>query len=137
MKDGISPFNFNSEQILIDRFWILLIVFFILSFFINVFKDTTKQLIAQSEVGRLHHSLRQAFSCFLNKDIVFPVLLHVMGIIIISLVYFALRKNLDNVSILMILIGQLYLLLRIIYRILRLSVVQIAVSNKQEQNLNH
>lgn len=121
MKDGLSPFDFDSEQILINRFWILLIIFAIGAFFIATFRDLTKVIIGHHDELVIFESVRESLKKLFSLQFILLSLLNVI-VLLLLLGLYQLLKNLTGNALLMgVIVSQIFLLFRVAYRIVRLG----------------
>ncbi len=119
-KDGLNPFNFDSEIILINRFWILLVLFAILTFLLSTFRDLAKLNILTHNTSWIYHSnLKAGKQVFVIRHLALS-LLNVLVLIFLGFLYHMMKLTFSDYSWSAILIGQLFIFYRIGYRIIRL-----------------
>lgn len=121
MKDGLSPFDFDSEQILISRFWLLSAIFIFLGFFITSFRDLTKVIIGHHDELFITQSLKESFFRIFKPRFMFLSLLNIAVLLLLFAVYLVLKKLTGQSFWVGIVVAQIFLLFRMAYRIVRVA----------------
>jgi len=122
IKDGLSPFDFDSEQVLINRFWILIGLFLFLSFFITTFRDLAKVLMRDNDEDLVvTKSLADAFKKTCTIKFFVLSLLNVLVLAGIAILYYFIKQWTQNYFIATIVAGQIFILFRLAYKIIRFS----------------
>jgi len=135
LKDGLSPFAFYSENILITRFWWVLTIFIIIAFFVATFRDITKVIVAYNDEEMIiSQSLYTAFKRTFTIRYLLLSLLNVIILILVFGLYLFLKSILSNALIPLIIISQLFLVIRITYRIVRLGSLEQQFKLEQENH---
>ena len=121
---GLSVFEMESETGLINRFYIIAIVMSILFFILGIIHIYAKLFISKTNKILIHKDVLKAFTfCIKNFGIV--ILLGIINLLVFGIFagfYFWFRKHyyFSNSPILLLLvIGQLFILFRIACRIIR------------------
>ncbi len=114
---GLNPLEMQSEKGLITRIYISLFVIIIFGLFLSTFREVMKALLVKSHIKSVfkHSStaLRQTFS--LRSMLL--TLIYSLAILAISVLYFSIKPYLSNYLSIVIILGQLYLLVRIGYQL--------------------
>ncbi|NNE14457.1 MAG: hypothetical protein HKN51_05740 [Saprospiraceae bacterium] len=118
-KDGLSVFEFESEVFLINRFWILIILFIIIAFFGSIFRDIARSFIVIEDQPNILKSNIKALKSIVIVESIALSLINLIPLVIISALYYLLRNVLNEPFIVAFIISQIFLLFRIIYRIVR------------------
>lgn|GEM_PF-1462903 len=129
MKDGLDVFKMESEETLVSRFWILLGLFFIIGFFISIFRDVSRSKIIILNPMYIHKTNQIAFKSIFKPKYILLSLINLFFLGIICLVFCILKGS--SLVWLAFLISQLYLLFRLCYRVVR------GCSFLEEENDSH
>jgi hypothetical protein len=117
IKDGLDVFKMESELALISRFWILLILLFVLGFFISIFRDIARCNIVISNPKFIHKTNFQSFKSILRPKYISLSFINLIFLAIICLIFYNLKGT--EAVWLSFLISQLYLVFRLCYRVVR------------------
>lgn len=117
MKDGLDVFQMESEEALISRFWMLLILLLIIGFFISIFKDISRAKIITIKPNYIFKTNLNSFKSILKPKYIFLSLINLIFLGIICLIFYFL-KGAESIW-LSFLLSQLYLIFRLCYRVVR------------------
>ncbi len=114
---GLNPLEMKSEKGLITRIYIGLFAIIICGLLLSTFREVMKALIVQSNHSSIvKHSSIALSQTFRFKTIILT-LLYAVALLFISFIYFSLNPFIGNYLLLVIILGQLYLLIRIGYQL--------------------
>ena len=117
----INPLDLYSEGPLIKQFWISIIFFLVISFFISIFKELAKNLIAASDKPLISGTNILALRSTLKWRAIGLSLLNLLVLLMAVLLYCILRKLIGSYLIPAIIVGQLFLIFRLAYKYVRLA----------------
>jgi len=121
-KDGLNPLNFESENLLISRFWVLTAILLFIGFLISSYRDICKVTIGQNDNPPMFFdSTKESFKLLFSPKFLLLSLLNVFVLLLLVALYSFLKKLTGNAFWLGIVLSQLFLLFRIIYRIVRIG----------------
>ena len=119
--NGIQPFAMASEGPLIAQFWISVGIFFVVVFFIAIFKELAKTLIAASDKPYITTSNTLALKGTMKWRAIGLSLINLVALLLVFLLYCLLRRLIGSFLIPAIIIGQLFLVYRLAYKYVRLA----------------
>lgn len=119
--EGFNPFELETETGILNRFWISIILFAILSFLLTTFRDFSKISIVQEVSNRFIPAVIQgARQVFKPWNLVLSFL-NVSILIIVLLCYQYLKTSTGEFSLAVIILGQVLIIFRIAYKLIRLA----------------
>lgn len=121
MMVGLNPFTLESEQVLINRFWVLFAVAIVIVFLLIIIKDTAKLHLVRTGQMNVWKALRNGLQRALKFDMISVTILHSIAAILFLLLFLALRKNPGIMSWMAIVFGQLFVVARIYLKLIRIS----------------
>lgn len=117
----IQPFNLDSEAPIMTQFWISITLFLLVMFFVGIFKEIAKNLIAASDKTLITTANTLALKGTIKSRAIGLSLLNLLALSIVALIYFLLRKLIGSYLIPAVIVGQLFLLYRLAYKYVRLA----------------
>ncbi len=121
LVNRIQPFKLESEAPLMTQFWISIFIFLTITFFVGIFKELAKNLIAASDRKMISTANTLALKGTLKSRAIFLSLINLIVLIVIAALYFLLRKIIGSYLIPAIILGQLFLFYRLAYKYVRLA----------------
>ena len=121
MATNINPLKLESEGPIITQFWISIFLFLTVSFFISVFKELAKNLIAATDNPIITRTNIMAIKGTMKLKAIGLSLVNLVALLIAGLLYFLLRKLIGSNVIPAIIVGQLFLVFRLAYKYVRLA----------------
>ena len=119
-KDGFNPFFLENEQVLINRFWWLTAIFILFLFWVSVFRDASKIEIYKNRESAFWKNILSGLRQSLKISFLFNGVLNALVYVVIFWLFFKIRPQLDLFGWVLILTSQLWLILRLSYRVARL-----------------
>ncbi len=113
---GLSPFELESESILITKFWILLAAIGLGAFLISIFKEIAKAKIASNQDTLITKANLAAAAATFSTRAIGLGLVNLLVLIGCTLLYLLIKKLIGHWLIVAIIIGQVFLILRMALR---------------------
>ena len=120
-QEGFNPFALESEMGLISRFWISISVLILVFFILTTIRDFTKISIVEDLSRRLMPSVREGFSRTFKPVNLVLSMLNILVLIVILYAYHRFKISVGEFSLSVLLIGQLIIIFRIAYKLIRLA----------------
>ncbi len=127
-KDGLSPLKLETEGMLISRFKFIICLMTVVGFFISIFKSVAQVLIFRhAHDPFIFAANKEAIRKFFTTRFIFLSILNLLFLLLGMALYLLLKRVLGDMLVALIIVGQLFLIYRIVYRYVRLSSFNYAV----------
>jgi len=124
---GINPFDQMSENALIIRISIAVIIFLIVFFLLSIYKEVAKVIISDDNKGNQKGKLSQVSQFTFSRKGLGLGLLFLLLLTILSGLYFLLRYLMGENIIPLVIVGQLFMLSRIAYKFIKTATFHHAI----------
>jgi len=121
MHVGVNPFDLVSEEPVIKRLQLISALTAIFFFLISIFRDLMKVSFINASSSNFMSKLLSAMKNVFSLKHLGIALLHTFILGCIFIIFYFLKKLSANSAIILFLVSQVFLLLRIIYKYVRLS----------------
>lgn len=133
-KDGLNVLEMEDELFLIRRFWFLLFLLIIASFFISIWRDLSRIFVALYDRKNYWYTLEfyKAFRSVFSTRYLLMALLNYLILACLAFIYFSVlsSKTLAESSFFLLALSQMIISLRIILKVARLGSFYILASDK-------
>ena len=113
---GLNPLTMESEQPIINRVYFMGGILLFLVFLLSNFKEAIKVLIAKNDTTSVIALIPRAVKVSLSRKIIGLSLVYIIVLLIISGIFFLLKSVVGDYLIPAVIVGQLYLIIRIGYK---------------------
>ena len=114
---GLNPLEMQSEKGLITRVYLGLFVIIVIGLLLSTFREVMKALLVQSHSKSIFKHSSTAFRQTFNLRSILLTIIYSLTILVISVLYFSLKPCVGNYLLIVIILGQFYLLVRIGYQL--------------------
>lgn len=118
-KDSIHVLKIESEDFLIQRFWIILILLGIIGFFIGLFRDVAKANIVKTNERLIFESNLKSLKNVFKINYISLGLMHILILAIVLIVFFNIRNITCPNIIVYFAVGQIFIIVKIFLRVVR------------------